>query len=29
MIVAFAPNAKTWPEVKDVMERLSGALSFA
>ena len=29
VIVVFAPDAKTWSEVKDVMERLSGALSFA
>jgi hypothetical protein len=29
LIAVFAPDAKTWPDVKDVMERLSGALGFA
>jgi hypothetical protein len=29
VIVVFAPDAKTWADVKDVMERLSGALSFS
>jgi len=29
LIVAFAPDAKTWPDVKAVMEQFSGALTFA
>ncbi|WP_028651611.1 hypothetical protein [Nocardioides halotolerans] len=28
LIAVFAPDAKQWPQVKDVAERLSGALSF-
>jgi hypothetical protein len=28
VIAVFAPDAKSWPDVKDVAERLSGALAF-
>ena len=29
LIVVFAPDAAQWPEVKDDIDRLSSALSFA
>jgi hypothetical protein len=28
LIAVFAPDAKTWPDVKDAADRLSGALGF-
>jgi hypothetical protein len=28
LVAVFAPDAKTWPDVKDVMDRLSGTLAF-
>lgn len=29
LVVAFAPDASTWSQARDVLDRLSGAIAFA